>query len=249
MSNERTHVTISQSWKTVLSDVMGSKSSIAIPMSKGVFAPDVHSGPRRPALLNTADLITLFFYQRCFDLGMNLSDFETDGTVRPADLRGVYVWRGPGSVGTENYDGVYELRSSRVRLWFDTRGLQPEVIDSVFPEKPGKTEKLGPGRVIQRLLEAHNFNLVCIVRTLIPKAEEHQYHVFFVPFDTALLDANDPYQMRWHPGSLYWIATGGNVYSHPANDQGYVHQYELGFTQIPINLIHQRVQRSLKTVE
>jgi hypothetical protein len=72
----REYATITETWKYVFPERMTSQGAIHVPMSKGIFLPEIHKQPPEPCLLSPSDLCTIAFINLLCGVGFRHDDFK-----------------------------------------------------------------------------------------------------------------------------------------------------------------------------
>jgi hypothetical protein len=177
---KKKYVTIPQAWQKIFPDLMASKAPIAIAMSKGVFKPEIVNPAPKQCLLSEADLVTVlvtvFILHRCFSVGMKFSQFSSFPmrSPRPPAWDAVRIRRQTDEGMSEEYlsesENIVLLFGWEGWFWFDCRGMSDERIEhGGLPNRRFKGYEdvkysLGDDRIIQRYLEAQDFQVTCIIR-------------------------------------------------------------------------------------
>ena len=239
MTRQRHYATTTEAWKDIFADEMTYKAAIAIPMSKGLYRPERHKSAPDPCEHSESDLTTLAWLQRSLRVGLRYTDLT--GT-RPMDIEpplfgemeGIH-----GLIGMKRLKDVYGsqvfvLCSDTADFWFDCRGLGEAAIKELFP--PGKRIALGIDRIIQRFLEAWEFKVTSVVRPVF-KDKVWRHHIFFFPLPNQAIGKGN-----WEDGSLRWVATGEGLFLTPDK----LKSYENGYSEFRLDIIHNRIKRTLR---
>jgi len=150
------YATITQTVKQIFPEIMRSAGSVHIPMSKGIFKPEVHNEAPVPCKLSVADLVTLGLLHLWFQSGIQYDDLKGTGSVR-------FLSTPEAETSTRRY---LSLRlSPTFVIDLDLLGLNTVDRENLLPQGFTTTAcAIGKDRVLQRFFEAHAFNLICILR-------------------------------------------------------------------------------------
>jgi len=180
VSKMRTHATTKEIWKEIFPEFMSSSGSIHVPMSKGFYKPEINPKAPEPALHSESDLTTLFLYKRWFDIGITFKNimgglpnkYPIEFAVHP-ELRVPIVY----------------LAGKSCDLWWQFEQTDESKFKHVFPRsnKKRKRYQLGSDRVIQRYLEAYEYEVHCVVAPKMTSSEgklQLRHTIVFWPFSS-----------------------------------------------------------------
>lgn len=150
------YASVKETWKTIFPEIMGSAGSIHIPMSRGLFRPEIHEDPPVPSELSVADLCALALLNRWFASGVRHADVQPELMVVHEDFPEVKIHWASLMTATTNF-----------KLWFNLTNWPNEKLLQLMPRGPKGQYRLGDDRIIQRYLELNDFRVICILRPIV----------------------------------------------------------------------------------
>jgi hypothetical protein len=251
------YVTTTQVWKTILREHMKSAAPIHIPMSKGLFVPEKPGKAPNPSLLSLEDVETIFLFHRWFQLGVTFSDLTPHFPIHFKPVR----------LSSGNDIAIPSLVADTCSFLFEIHELSDSEIKKIFPlGLKGQQYFLGKDRLIQRYLEVHDSNVICVLRpgrNLLGKGSAKHHDVYFFPDPFPIDSDRRAYTKRTYTelmpepspdfsekmglhASIYSMATG----KAPRYMEDFdVEEYYLGFTEFALKFIRKFIEKRIAALD
>lgn len=233
----RTYVTTTEIVKNVLREHMTTRAPIHIATSKGIYVPEKPGTAPTPSEHSISDVSTLFLMLRWWKAGIKIADLGSrqKQSEESGEIPGLPIVFKPWSNET-----VPVLASRTCWLWFDMEELEYKgAVDKVFTHGTDKDQVyfLGVDRIIQRFLEALNFEVTCLVA---PRLEKNEliHEIFFT----------GPYHLgkKTDARAMVTGTSGYADYLPPSPDYPEYSEYYLGFTEFSMKMIRGHIEKRFR---
>lgn len=226
------YASVKDTWKTIFPEIMGSAGSIHIPMSRGLFSPEIHKDPPVPSELSVADLCTLALLNRWFAAGVRHAEVEPELTVVHEHFPDLEVHWAVIVTATENF-----------QLSLDLTNYSVEKLSKLMPRGPKAKYWLGKDRIIQTYLELNEFKVYCILRPKVLRTQD-RVRVGYTVRIVGKSDSVNIWDYISPPRNMAveWSRIGTDEPPPPEPDPG---DYWMGSTIIEVDLIHRHVVKRL----